>query len=447
MTDKDIETRLSAARTRLIIEKPFLGALVLRLPMIAASPEWCKTTATDARAFYYNPEYIGALDLNQTQFILAHEALHCALSHFARRGTRDKHRWDVACDFAINPILIEDGLTPPPGALYEKSFEGMTADEIYPCIDENPKEEPLDQHLYDQERDNQGRSNQSGGGKGKRPKDNRPQEGKQDDRDRQPDQPDNEREDQPPPQQDGTDPQQPDQQKGQQPGDTNGDRPQGAGQPEPLSPAERDQLRVQWQQRLAGAAQQAMQAGKLGVGMARMIDFLLEPELPWRVLLARYLTSVARDDYNYTRPSTRRGDPAVFPSLRSAQVDMVVIVDVSGSVSEKEISQFVAEIDTIKGQIRARIVFHACDADLVGEGPWEFEPWEEFTMPTQIQGGGGTSFRPPFEWVEQRDRAPDLLVYFTDAEGDFPDYPPNYPVIWLIKGKGRVPWGERIQLN
>ena len=34
-----------------------------------------------------------------------------------------------------------------------------------------------------------------------------------------------------------------------------------------------------------------------------------------------------------------------------------------------------------------------------------------------------------------------------NAEGDFPKAPPNYPVIWLVKGKGVVPWGERVQLN
>ncbi|MCW8902666.1 DUF2201 family putative metallopeptidase, partial [Sedimenticola sp.] len=56
----EIETKLSAARTRLILDKPFLGALVLRLPMLKADPAWCQTTATDARAFYYNSEFIDA---------------------------------------------------------------------------------------------------------------------------------------------------------------------------------------------------------------------------------------------------------------------------------------------------------------------------------------------------------------------------------------------------
>ena len=106
----DIETKLSAARTRLILDKPFLGALVLRLPMTSADPKWCPTTATDARGFYYNAAYIEALSLEQTQFVLAHEALHCALSHFARRQHRAKRRWDLACDFAVNPLLVQDGL-------------------------------------------------------------------------------------------------------------------------------------------------------------------------------------------------------------------------------------------------------------------------------------------------------------------------------------------------
>ena len=128
MDPQTIETKLAAARTRLILEKPFLGALVLRLPLVAADSKWCRTTATDARKFYYNPEYIEALRPDETQFVLAHEALHCALSHFTRRHHRLKHRWDLACDFAINPLLIKDGLIPPPGSLTEDRFEGMTAE-------------------------------------------------------------------------------------------------------------------------------------------------------------------------------------------------------------------------------------------------------------------------------------------------------------------------------
>lgn len=401
--ESDVETKLSAARTRLILDKPFLGALVLRLPMLAADSKWCRTTATDARAFYYNTTYIDGLTLDQTQFILAHEALHCALSHFARREHRAKHRWDLACDLAINPLLVKDGLKPPPGALVLDQFDGMTAEEIYPAIaDMDEDTETLDQHLYDSENNSSGGSGQSGaaqqGGQGRNSEaELDPERG-------------------------------------------------GAPQPKPLSESEREQLAVQWQQRLAGAAQQAMRAGKLGGGLARLVDHLLQPQLPWRMLLAKYMTAISRDDYNYSRPSRREG-AAILPSLRSSQVDVVVALDTSGSVSGEEIREFMSEVDAIKGQVRARITLHACDAELAKDGPWDYEPWEEFTLPRDFTGGGGTRFTPVFDWLDGRDRQPDLLVYFTDADGEFPKREPLYPVLWLVKGKAKVPWGQRVQLN
>ena len=419
-----LENKLATARTRLILDKPFLGALVLRLPLEPADPKWCLTTATDARKFYYNPEFIEELKPQELQFILAHEALHCALSHFARRQHRLKHRWDVACDYAINPILLEEGLTPPPGILYERSFEGMTAEEIYPCLDDHSDEQDtLDQHVYDDNPDEGTDDQEESGGAGNNQGNQQSQggEGEQSD--------------------------------DQDSGSANAEQEEGgqgqggASQPPPLNQQEKETLDVQWQQRLAGAAQQAQQAGKLSGGIARMVDHLLQPRLPWRMLLARYMTATARDDYSYTRPSSRRGDPAIYPSLRSTQLNLVVALDVSGSITKKEMREFISEVDAIKGQLRARITLHACDSKMAEEGPWIFESWEDLDLPEKFTGGGGTSFKPVFDWVDSMDQQPDLLVYFTDAEGDFPQHQPAYPVIWLVKGRTTVPWGQRIQLN
>ncbi|MGD2053951.1 MAG: VWA-like domain-containing protein, partial [Gammaproteobacteria bacterium] len=181
--------------------------------------------------------------------------------------------------------------------------------------------------------------------------------------------------------------------------------------------------------------------------MARMVDYLLQPKLPWRMLLARFMTMTARDDYSYSRPSTRRGDPAVYPSLRSHETNVVVVIDTSGSISADEIQEFMSEIDAIKSQVRARITLLTCDSELNYGCPWTFEPWDEFAKDIDIRGGGGTSFRPPFEWVADQDKAPDLLMYFTDAVGIFPKVEPMFPVLWLVKGKQPVPFGQRIQLN
>lgn len=419
----DPATKLAAARTRLILDKPFLGALVLRLPMIEAGA-WCRTTATDMRSFYYNPDYINKLSLSQTEFVLAHEALHCALTHFMRRGHRIQRKWDLACDFAINPILMNDGLQPPSEAVVLNQFENMSAEEIYPCLDDSLDNETLDQHLYDNNADG------SQNGQSQEPPPDSPQDAPQDKQDKP---------------SGGSAPQQ--QNKDQQDGgskagnDSNQNNP-----PMPLTAQEREELAQKWQQYLASAAQQAQQAGKLGGGMARLVDAWLEPKLPWRSLLAHYFFDQARNDYNYMRPSRREGE-MILPSLKSTQCDLIVAIDTSGSIGEAELSEFLSEINAIKGALPVRITLLACDAKLAKDAPWVFEPWEEFSLPRAFEGSGGTNFAPVFEWVENANLRPDALVYFTDADADFPPNAPPYPVIWLVKGKKPVKWGKRIQLN
>lgn len=418
MVKPEIETKLAAARTRLILDKPFLGALALRLPLVAADPKWCPTSVTDARSLYYNPAYIDKLSLEQTQFVLAREALHCALSHFARRQHRIKARWDIACEHSINPVLVKDGLTPPPATIVIAAYEGMTAEEIYPFLDDHPDDEPMDENIQsgdDSDPTNSG--SQKGeenreGGQGSSPKEQDASSGGDVE----------------------TQPQE----------ELEGER--GAEQPQPLTASEQDSLATQWQQRMAGAALQAQQAGKLSGMLARFVGELLQPKLPWRMLLARYMTQLARDDYSYARPSRREGD-MIMPSLRSSQANIMVVLDTSGSVGNQELSEFLAEINTLKAQLRASITLHACDTELAKDGPWIFEAWEEFKLPKEFHGGGGTDFRPIFEWIKTQGITPDMLLYFTDAVGEFPLIEPSYPVIWLVKGKAPVPWGQRIQLN
>lgn len=377
----DIEQKLSKARTRLVLDHPFIGSLVLHLEMQPAEGEWCKTTATNAKKIFYNEDYIDALKMDETIYVLAHEALHCGLSHFARKGNRDRHRWDLACDYAVNAILKAEDMKGPPGTLYEESFEGMTAEEIYPYMEDFEDKETQDDHMFGDEEGDKG------------------------------------------------------QQEKQQRDNNNS------------SPQESSLLDKQWQSRLANALQQAAQAGKLKGGLKRMIKSMLDAQLPWRNMLAYYMSQIARDDYKYHRPSTRRGGDIIFPSLRSEYADVYVVLDTSGSVTQKELNQFISEIDSIKGQARAKITLFACDSEIAKTTPVTFEAWDALELPQDLEGGGGTSFKPVFEYIEREYLRPDLLIYFTDADGPFPKIEPDFPVIWLVKGKKEVPWGQRVQLN
>lgn len=412
----DVETRLAAARTRLILDQPFLGALVLRLPLKAAT--WCRTTATDGKTLYYNPQWIMSLSPAQVEFALAHEALHCALGHFARRGHRIQRKWDLACDFAVNPLLVDEGLTPPAEALVLDVFRGMAAEEIYPCIDDSHDDSQImDEHVWE------GTEGSSGGGQGERDE----TQGKG-----------------------GSQAEEIDSQGG-------GSKPQktGAGgtasgaedgPPPPLSARERDTQQQQWQRHLAAAAQRAREAGKLSGRLARLVEAALAAQVSWRALLANYLSQMARDDYTWLRPSRREGE-VIWPSLKSRAGDIHVALDISGSVSEKELAEFLGELNALKGTLPVRITLHACDSALAEGAPWIYEPWETLSLPRHFAGGGGTSFVPVFDWIERAGTRPDALIYFTDAEGEFPARAPDYPVLWLVKGKASVPFGRRVQLN
>ncbi len=399
-----VKDRLTKARTQLILDKPFLGNLVLRLPLIAAD-SWCKTSATDAKSFYYNPEFIDSLNNHQIKFILIHEALHCALTHFARRGNRTKHKWDLACDFAINPLLVKEGFHPPIDVPIFRQYEGMIAEEIYPMIDDNL-------HLYDDQANDDSKSSDGGM--------------REDDLQK-------EQEQQSTPESKSND-------------GNKGGMSQLAQQPPALQPDEVDKLATQWQKNLASSAQLAQQAGKLDGEFAKLIDFFLQPQVSWQSLLAQYMSTFARDDFSYARPSRRAGE-AIMPSLRSHQLDITVAIDTSGSISQEEIDEFVSEVDAIKANLRAGITLLACDDSLSEHSPWRFEAWNELQFPASLGGGKGTNFIPVFDYIAKQDTPSDVLIYFTDAKGKFPEFEPNYPVLWLIKGKERVPWGSRIQLN
>lgn len=412
-----VHAKLRAARARLILDRPFLGALLLHLPM--AESARCASIGTDGRRIEFNADYVERLSLRQTQFMLAHQALHCALGHFARRGHRVRKRWDIACDLAVNMLLVDEGMEAPPSAPIEARYRGLSAEEIYPLVAEGDARAAFDVHLFDAasrggmpssgagtERQREGRERQA---------DETASFGASDDADWSDAAPHRRRH-------------------------------EGSEEEASASPSELEELARQWQMRLATAAQQSERAGRLGATWQRVLGRMLQPALPWSALLARHVMSRARDDYSFQRPARREGD-ALLPRLNAAQIELYVVIDTSGSVNEAQLDAFAAEIEAIKAQVRARVTLHACDEKLAHDGPWVFEPWEAIRLPASIQGGGGTDFRPVFDWIREAMRRPDLLVYFTDAEGEFPDSAPPYPVIWLVKGPAPVPWGERIQLN
>ncbi|MCX7893641.1 MAG: VWA-like domain-containing protein [Burkholderiales bacterium] len=394
-TPADVARKLHAARARLVLERPFIGALVLHLPLVPSLRT--RSLATDGAALHFNPDYVASLDFAGTQFALAHEALHCALGHFARGRHRIRRRWDLACDYAVNQLLVDDGMAAPPGALLDARFRGLAAEEIYALVSEDEPGLPLDDHWF--------------GSPGASPA--------------------------PPESSAGT--------RGDASPDAAFFAAHRDGFEEIATRLPATALADAWRDRLAAAAHEAAQAGRLPAHWRDRLGRLAQPQLPWRALLERFLVGLAREDYGYARPSRREG-PAILPGLTGREANLVVALDTSGSIDRGALAEFAAEVDALKGRVRSRVTLLFCDAAIAG-APLRFEPWEAITLPETLAGGGGTRFTPVFDWIAAEPERPDALVYFTDAQGEFPERAPDYPVLWIVTGTAPVPWGGRVQLN
>lgn len=388
--------KLSAARSRLLLERPFVGALILYLPLLADAR--CRSIATDGRRLYFDPAHVLSLGFAETQFMLAHQALHCALGHFARRGHRLRRKWDFACDYAVNGLLIDDGMRAPPEAPWNAAFRGLSAEDIYPLLADEPGGERLDEHRF-----GANEAAASGAHRAERAEaDGAFLEAHRD-----------------------------------------GFDEVGFQLPTPTGAHE---LAETWRSRLASSAGEAARAGRLSGHWAAIADHAIAPRLPWRSLLERFMMRVARDDFSFARRSRREGE-ALLPGMESGEANLVVAVDTSGSIPRHALEDFIEEVDAMKGQVRANVALVLCDAALAPGMPLRFHPWERIALPEGASGGGGTRFAPVFDWAETEPVRPDALLYFTDAEGEFPQRAPDYPVMWVVLGNAPVPFGERVQLN
>ncbi|WP_378143692.1 hypothetical protein ACFJGV_09705 [Cnuibacter sp. UC19_7] len=127
------------ARRWFLSAYPLLGATMSTLEVVADA-DLCRAwdipiAAVDpvAGELFVNP--LAVFSDHEWRFILAHEALHAALSHHTRTGGRDHYLFNLATDFVINGWLIEMGVGEmPPGLLYDPQFAGQSSEEVYDRI-------------------------------------------------------------------------------------------------------------------------------------------------------------------------------------------------------------------------------------------------------------------------------------------------------------------------
>jgi len=369
--------KMIKARANLVMAHPFFGTLALRLKMVE-DPS-IKTASCDGTSIRYNPKFVSKLSLSKVQGLIAHEVMHPAFLHHTRRGSRDKKKWNIACDYAINTILYNAGFDLPNGGYLNPAYNGMTAEHIYTLLPDDP---------------NDGNDN-------------------------------------------GNDP-------GGDGGVDDSPNSQNGGGSQSLQNHEE----AEWKVAVAQAAHVAKQTGHLPGDIERMIEELFEPVLPWRSILRRFMTEKRNDDFSWKRGNRRFIAQGLYlPSRLSddAMGEIVIVIDTSGSISEKELTEFGSEVKGIVDEVRpskVRVIY--CDSRITHID--EFGPNDDLQF--AAHGGGGTDFRPPFKWLEENQIIPRALVYLTDGYGPFPEQEPDFPVMWAINNHDVIPpWGEHLILE
>jgi predicted metal-dependent peptidase len=133
-----VTNKILAARTVLLWDHPFFGALAVQMELVDATddPE-IDTMAVDGKHLFYHAPFVESLTKDELIFVSAHEVLHNALEHHLRRQNREPKRWNDACDYAINGDLVACKVgTMPKGGLLDPRFTGLGAEEIYRILEE-----------------------------------------------------------------------------------------------------------------------------------------------------------------------------------------------------------------------------------------------------------------------------------------------------------------------
>lgn len=440
---KECQDRLVLARTSLMLTFPFFGVLASRLRPVANNT-WCRTMAVDGKHLFYNVEFVMGIqdptkkadyeaaireahpDVTDEQMkemtegltdenliaVICHEILHCAYDHFLRRGMRDPQRYNRAADYAINQILVRDKIGKiQNGWLFDKKYDGMTAEEIYLLLEEEEGKGDGD--------DDDGQGNGGGQGMGKS--------------------------------------------RG-----TLGDIQNGKGKgttidqhdvPQEGQDGSTEAERREYMDDFKTAMMNAARAGGTPAEIARMINSFKEPKIDWRSKLQRTLRSWLKSDATYQSPSRRSwsqgfgsrgsfiGSP-IFPGMKPDEdIDIAIALDASGSISEEMLRDFISEVIGITKQFKQfKIRIMTFDTQVYTVRDYKTGE-EKKILEYPVYGGGGTDFEAVWVHMKHDDYKPKQLIMFTDGEpwqswGD-----PNYcKTLFVIHSNPNkiAPFGETV---
>jgi predicted metal-dependent peptidase len=400
--EKDISARdkIIRARTNLLVSNGFFGFLAMQLQLVEVDEDSGITTmAVDGKHMFFYAPFVHKMSERETEGVVAHEVMHCCFKHFTRRGYRDMRGWNIAGDFVINLDLIESGFVLP-----GKPF-GLNSPPL-------PKGESG--YLYDLQF--KGMSTEDvyeklpvikiGFGSG----------------------------------------------NGNDPGGVGGvlDAPGDAGDQEATG--------QDWDVAVRSALQtaKAQNAGSIPGSLRRLIADLEKPKISWRDKTRNFIDQSMTKDVSWSRINRRSMSAGMLmPGYIADRLNhLVFIVDDSGSINMKLLTEFLSEVagaldegtadqmTVVYADTRVHHVDHFLPGDIVA--PHELP-----------NGGGGTDFADSFRWVKENVPDSSCIIYLTDLQVHSFGEEPECPVLWAVYSPdsyyeqlaANVPWGVPLQVS
>jgi predicted metal-dependent peptidase len=360
---KLIQEKLITARIGLLLKHPFFGNMATRMNLVDGT-KWLPTLATDGRNFYYNNDFVFECTAKEVEFGFAHEVLHNVFDHIGRRNNRNPDLANIAADYAVNQILVDEkiGTVPKSIKIYQdKKYRGWSFEKIYDDIEKNAVKidlgslgQLLDQHLDPNSND------------------------------------------------------------GNQQGNSGGNN--GVDGPPSLSKEELDKIREEIKEAMVTAAQ-SVGTGNLPEGIRRLINEFIEPKMDWRQILRMNIQSIVKSNFSFSRPNRKSQlSGTVLPGLVNEEtIDIAVAFDMSGSISNEMGKEMISEVKGIMEE------YHDFKISV-----WCFDTkvynFQEFTKDTvddfleyKLKGGGGTDFDCNWEFMKKEGIEPKRFIMFTDG--------------------------------
>lgn len=395
--ERIIKTKVDLNKTH-----PFFAYILLHMQIEKTShTDKVPTMAVNAYGdLWWNKNFIEKLDPDELKFCLAHEVGHISTLTFQRQGKRDITIWNIATDLVINFMLIEEGFRPPKGVLVPDhrgiyTFEsGKNGQKIN--IDLNVSNaEQVYEELYKNAKTvkNLLKADGQGGYEGSIDK--------------------------------------------HLEGDKN-DKGDGQGKEKTEGDAKANEN--SWKRKAIEAATQAKMRGTISASMERMLDAMLEPFVDWRSKLFAYITNDLPVDYTMRSPSRRFISTGVYtPTVIKENLELIVGVDISGSISGEEYVEFMSEVLGIANsyrQVKMRVIGWACQVDERDDIEVTNDTQDRLIKNT-FYGGGGTDLSCLGKYIEKKEYKTRLLVVLTDGHIESnPKLPDGVDVLFVVSKNG-----------